>query len=625
MGFILSVFIVWDSGGATYNSPISCISPIREDTANWSPDMKAVGKLNAPIQRFTDVSFGSDSPAAVQQWVESLPADAPAGNARLLHEAVTEVNQLRCTFEQRFALLEALRPAITEVSDSLWGVCLKGPCALSPSAQELADLAQALGGQLSAGYKIVFTDGMDTTEVHGFGRTLVTALHRAMDCLSRAMLRSCQRYSEISGETWTELHQLYLLAEERALIAEEVEAPDNEFAEISTIRNAYLRALLLGCCDANGLCPQQMARLFSALELWVSYSVIGPLEDDAMFLIDFGAGPPKYQVSNPRADADLELFGGLYTSVLVELLEAHLEDPTAEEIPVPEFVSPDLIRHVVDRWGSVTQRALTRAPASGVLRVCIGFSATHYHVAGEIDFATLLGDEAENMLDRLTANMDDDHDPWAKAYEVEVDAEQFSTLHEFDEGIPVAAPGPEDLYPSYSTDVIDAEPRGYRVRWSVDMPADLQVGELLAIREEDAQEWSMARVGWFRNSESDGFIMGVDLLAPGAVAVALQGIRKKGGPTGYLRAFLLPELVAIKQPAMLITPRLPFRERHKVQIRQNDDMRVGQLIKRVNGTESFSQFQFRLIEAAFVPPDAGAAAEEDHDEGDDEDLRPIDY
>ncbi|HTO59372.1 MAG TPA: hypothetical protein VMJ74_16340, partial [Pseudomonadales bacterium] len=53
---------------------------------------------------------------------------------------------------------------------------------------------------------------------------------------------------------------------------------------------------------------------------------------------------------------------------------------------------------------------------------------------------------------------------------------------------------------------------------------------------------------------------------------------------------------AIGQPAMLITPRLPYTESQKVQLRRHGIQATGQLMRRVRMTESFTQFTFRMLD-----------------------------
>ncbi len=89
--------------------------------------------------------------------------------------------------------------------------------------------------------------------------------------------------------------------------------------------------------------------------------------------------------------------------------------------------------------------------------------------------------------------------------------------------------------------------------------------------------------------------MGIELLAPRAVAVAARVILKVGGPTTYARALMLPELSPIGQPATLITPRLPFQAGQKIHIQKQGVRNTAQLTKCLLRTESVNQFTYRML------------------------------
>jgi hypothetical protein len=91
-------------------------------------------------------------------------------------------------------------------------------------------------------------------------------------------------------------------------------------------------------------------------------------------------------------------------------------------------------------------------------------------------------------------------------------------------------------------------------------------------------------------------LLGLELLAPRAIPTGVRLLQKRGSSAEYNRAVLLPALEAIGQPAMLITPRLPYRESQKVQIRRHGIQATGQLMRRVRMTESFTQFTFRMLD-----------------------------
>ncbi len=127
------------------------------------------------------------------------------------------------------------------------------------------------------------------------------------------------------------------------------------------------------------------------------------------------------------------------------------------------------------------------------------------------------------------------------------------------------------------------------------LPNQLQTGELLAIRERDDARWCIAVSRWIRHSDQET-LMGIELLAPRAIPIAVRMLQKRGNNTEYQRAVLLPALEAIGQPAMLITPRLPYHESQKLQLRRHGIQATGQLMRRVRMTESFTQFTFRMLD-----------------------------
>ena len=90
--------------------------------------------------------------------------------------------------------------------------------------------------------------------------------------------------------------------------------------------------------------------------------------------------------------------------------------------------------------------------------------------------------------------------------------------------------------------------------------------------------------------------MGLELLSPRAIPVAIRAIQKRGGPTDFARALLLPALKSIGQPATLITPTVPFAANQKVHIQRQGIQATGQLLQKQLNAESFNQFTFRMLD-----------------------------
>ena len=100
------------------------------------------------------------------------------------------------------------------------------------------------------------------------------------------------------------------------------------------------------------------------------------------------------------------------------------------------------------------------------------------------------------------------------------------------------------------------------------------------------------------------------------VAPAAQG--RPGSE--YLRALLLPEIGAISQPAMLIAPRLPFREGHKVLIKREGEEQRAVLNRRRTGTGNYNQFEYRSLGQVAPERETPVTGWKTHTAGGDEDF-----
>ena len=138
--------------------------------------------------------------------------------------------------------------------------------------------------------------------------------------------------------------------------------------------------------------------------------------------------------------------------------------------------------------------------------------------------------------------------------------------------------------------------------WS-EPPRALCTGELVAVRCETDPRWCVAVVRWIRQSDA-GTNAGIELLSPRAIPVAARVMQGKAGSTDFYRALMLPELAVINQPATLITPLIPFREDHKVQIYRQGIRTTVQLGEIATTTESFNQFAFRMLDGYLAIDDS---------------------
>ena len=546
-------------------------------------------------------SFCGHTAAALGDWVSGLPMANTDEAADKLSTAISELTRLKIGPVQRIELLEMLRPPLLYVC-TRFDTSPKGHEHLE---MEPAYTAQNLQEELAGSYKIVIRDILKQSESaeENVAELLGLSIHRVISDLSRTILRACQFYTEALPQIWSELHQLYQLALEKELAEQQYADDENHSVRLTSITAAYIRILLLVTSRPNQLRYRHLTALFHGLEVWTSYVSLIPPGEDSLFLVDpNGNSPPQYRrlIDNVKAHSlDLK------TDVLVFELEAYLNELDTQ-IEVPEYLPEELLGHVIRAWGIMKKRAFKRAPAEGEVKICVGLRVIHYYITGGVEFAEQLG-STEALLRREinpfsetfagTGPAPTSADVWGSNAIIPTNPNVMDPdrmLVSETKTVERRHHDPEK-YPCFDTQIIDSSPNGYQLCRPDGLPPNLQTGELLAIRDNLDDRWCLAVARWIRHVDYTAYI-GVELLSPRAVPMAIRVVMKKGGPTDYSRALLLPALEVIGQPAMLITPLIPFQESQKIHIQRQGIQTTAQLMRRIRITESFSQFTFRMLD-----------------------------
>lgn len=561
-------------------------------------------RISVPKADLPELSICSSNAAALADWVAALPMANTAQVAAHLDQATNEVSRLQCTAAERFAMLEHLRPPLHYISTRLDRAALNNSNNNSDS-DSIAQAAQNLEITLTTGYKAVVRDALPQWSKRGSKSDLPKAIHRAMSDMSRVMLRTFQLYVTPPNQMWQELNQLYYLAEQLKLQDTRVEDTENHSDTNSRIIDAYLRPVLLNLCKPNQLRYENLTRIFNALEQWTSRVSIAPKVDDALFGVDLAIdqGPSfSNMLKNPKQAR------GISIDVLVFELEAYLKEIDSK-VPVPDYISEPLLSHLVSAWGSITQRSFRRLETTGSIAVAVGLRTAHYFLSGGVEFSdqvtssdTMIKREINPFGDRdMEIGYGKSGDVWDNAHgvgsKIPINPNILDPERILYESSNQSAADQDDQpkFLFHNTEAVDTSPGGYCVRWLDNIPTNLQTGEIVAMRDASDPRWCVAVVRWIRQGQQ-GTTMGIELLAPRAIPVATRVIQKKGGPTDYARAFLLPELKPINQPATLITPRVPFATDQKIHIHRQGVQTTAQLGTRVLSTESFNQFTFRMLD-----------------------------
>ncbi len=554
-------------------------------------------RLDTPETNLEKLSFAEMDAQSITDWVAGLPLANTLETAAQLKVATAELALLGIDGAAKFECLEAVRPVVHYICSRLDRV--RAVPAPAQSATSALDLLL----NVCTAYKSIVLDTLPSNSSDKTAQkdVLPSSIHRLLSDLSRILLRALESYVQPPENFWWEINELYRLAETLELTEYRLVDDENHTQPNISIEAAYLRSLLMASCKSNQLQQPEIKAVFGALEQWVEYADFNTDLKDALLVVDLlsNEGPQYTQLSPKPAEAR-----ALHTSVIAYEIEAYLKGINSR-IVIPDSLTNHLLTHLAETWSVLKPRSFKRIPNDSVLKVCIGLRATHYFLSGGMDFIeqlagtdTLMRREVNPFLDLdyEKAGLEDD-DPWSQAHDLKIRIPEnpnvnADSLITTDEEEPQAL---EQTYQHYEVNSADTCPAGYRVVWSEGAPPKTNVGELVALREEKDTRWCVAAIRWIRQ-QGKLISMGVELLAPRAIPVAIRAIQKRGGPTDYARGLLLPEIKAIDQPATVITPRVPFVENQKIQIQRQGLQTTAQLLTNTRKTESFNQFTFRMLD-----------------------------
>ena len=567
--------------------------------------------LRVPTPDRQELSFCEPSPRELKAWLAGLPKANLGETARLLYQAMRELNQLRTPTQNRLQLLELMRPEIHFICRQLErAYLLNQPIVLGERPRKIVALCQALQNHLATGYKMIIVRLAPQAARESLP-LLTIVLQRAIHSLCAILARSAQLYSPPPEGLWLELHQLYTIAVEHAVQHTLVRDDLAHGAAGLSVERSYIVALLLGSARCNQLRQQNISQLTQALESWSALVRLQPAQHSSSLLVLSPRldGPPRYRSMVRTEELPLQL--GIDPQILVTAIQAHLQgtpDSAGVELPIPAGLGNDLLQHLCSAWGHASERSFQRIAAQGSLQLCVGMSALHYHLAGQRHFGELLQrpDSTHSSFKLNNAAPD----IWAVAFDAQpvnemgllpTDSIEFVRPVKADPEQTAAPPPSENAYPTYDVQLVNHSPGGYCLSWPGETPPQLQAGELLGLRSNADESWSVAVIRWVRQVRGSGPQMGVELIAPQAQPCGLRLLRKADQGSEYLRALLLPEVGVISRPATLIAPRLPFQEGQKVLINQDGEEHRALLRRRQNGSGSYNQFEYQLVGLATNP------------------------
>jgi hypothetical protein len=574
-------------------------------------------RLRIPRQDLQDFEIFTPTPEGAGAWAAGLPATNARQVAQDLRAALAQINRVELAPEQRFGILEALRPVLLTAAASLARRFLKQPLVMAAESRQMADLTNALYTLAATGYTLTAIHAIqrrDSIRNVSPAQLACESIHRAIRFTGSRLLQTFQLYRPVELHGWLDLHQLYALAEAQQLARLKVE---DRLSGDGSICAAYLQALMLGCCKPNQLRQTDLSAIYRGLQDWSTLLEVRPdKEGGSLFLVDLDSDqPPLYSSLYHEPPGPRTRY--VDTSPLID----HLTGLAAASEQGVVFdkdntVSHALLEHLISSLGKMSMRNFARKRSGKTIAVTIGLSACHFYLAGEQTFERLLhgDDHVELVNERLPDNpflaRQGKRDKWQEAnpeedfdqstirgrdydmeHEVQLDERTRALLQEEDEGQPAA----HMLYPIHEVSIFDASPGGYCLEWTSELPGNIRTGDLVCVREDAQARWALAVIRWMSQLEEHRTLVGLELISPDAKALGARMQQKRGEETEPMRVLLLPEIKLVGQPPTLVTPRAGFKERQKIILAAHGEEFYIQLLRQVAVTGSFVQFEFRYI------------------------------
>ena len=214
--------------------------------------------LSLPLQHdYTDPTVELD-PGRLHTWLSDLPLMNVLETVRLVSGALTSLNEQKLEPEIRFHCLEAYRPTVLRLFETVDPLHIRQLSMARAKRHETTDIAAELFDSLADGYKLTLMD------LYGQATPLVgQVLNRAIDALG-CVLHDCFRfYRVVPAALVAELHQLYRAARRQGLL--DVTMPGEAGQTGSSTNTLYKFSMLLSLTDPDRLAEGEISLLADVL------------------------------------------------------------------------------------------------------------------------------------------------------------------------------------------------------------------------------------------------------------------------------------------------------------------------------------------------------------------------
>ncbi len=577
-------------------------------------------------------------PVVLQSWLHGLPL------ANTLQAAQQLLDKLRCSNRTtldaplRYAAIEILRTPIDALIDTIKPRYLGAVLPLSSRNRAHATMVHDLLEEMAFSYKIIIIDLLEavarSSTEHQF---LLNALPRAVHYLGLLVLGRYLLHEADPPETWGELHRLYHYVEQHQDPDATADFDGAEDSVQRLVTHAYLRIVLLALANPYHLMPGEADTVHQELPAWSRLcTLLKPPPGCTLtgkFLIDLSADAAPFYCNNDNCVTPLhariiDLHELVATLTRQKKNIVPLRDPdSGVELPLKlsERLRRDRLQRLEFAWGGRIDRKIPRSAREARVYTCIGLSACHHFISGEIAFQperdevrlhrgeslsravpstlSLLPKENQHWMaqdegERLARSV---HQP--RVSQFDVDSPELDIWHKIHSS--VTTDTENDRHDTaYDTKVLRLKNLGAGGLCLVcdgQCKVQTRVGELVAYKSEaePESEWRLGTLRWLRCQADGSQNIGIMRISDDADAVAARAIAGVGTGGEYFRA-LIASGSTNPVPESLIVPAAMYDAGSLLVLNTGTELRYVRLTQLIATSTSFSRFCFTTE----LPPDS---------------------
>ena len=514
--------------------------------------------LNIPTLSEKPIIVADTRAQKISQALANLQTQNSLDIASHLQTELEILNRQKVSASGRIEALEAYRTLLLNTAYSLADDYVNASLPLHDKAKLAAAAAEALWLELGYGYKLALVDLQNQLIKLGTEKNSVHAIQRAMHAISEYALVNYQTYVLPPEHVWSDLHQLYFCAVQMNVHHFKSELSNSGTPQEYSIENTYKHALLMSLADPQHLTQRDIRLVADYLAYHVNNAQISsvmPLEStSAAFVISLKSDKPPVPYSKqkeaPNATTDIML----NTIDLVRTIHQQLSNLQQNQLPkdgsIPSNASRseyiDLLTYLIKHWGIIPKRVYNRSQKNGEIELLAGISAIHF---------------VSNNKPIERVQSDD-----------------------------IGTRKSQQVMPS-RWQILNISATGVSIRRHPTADKNIKIGSLIGLKTKGEQLWSLGLVRWASCGTKDRLDVGVQLISPQAQS-AMARIDGRGADEMVL---LLPEIIAAKQVASIITPRGMFEPaRQMVLTLENKSIHI-MLTRLTDRSQYFERMQYSVI------------------------------